>query len=420
MAQTQMTTHEEHFNVFLHDQLVGLILRRDDLTRFAFLDDYWTNAERAVLGLRFEDDRNARHRAHLRLPPWFSNLLPEGRLREWIASACKTPIQREMDLLAQVGHDLPGAVRVLRSDDAVTLDMSDDEPYSKRFDETNKRWSFSLAGVGLKFSMLARGDRLVIPGVGEGGDWILKLPDPMYPEVPRNELAMMTLARSVGIDVPEVRLVHRDQVGDLPEAVWSGVEEWAYAVRRFDRGSDRELIHIEDMAQVRGFYPDATSGSPGKYSGSYETVGALYYRGHDIRSLQEFARRVAFNIVIGNGDAHLKNWSLIYSDRRIPGISPAYDLVATFMYRPPDSGPEDMALRFGRSRRFDEVRVSTFERLDARLGAGAHLGEVALTVARDAVREWGTAAEILRGAPKMCREIERELSARAKRLLGSG
>lgn len=76
-------------------------------------------------------------------------------------------------------------------------------------------WSFSLAGVALKFSMLAQGDRLTIPAFGEGGDWIVKLPDSRYPEVPRNELAMMTLAKAVGIDVPEVRLVHRDLVESL-------------------------------------------------------------------------------------------------------------------------------------------------------------------------------------------------------------
>jgi HipA N-terminal domain len=61
--------------------------------------------------VRAEPHRRALRR--LRLPPWFSNLLPEGRLRDWIAADRKVSADREMELLAQVGHDLPGAVRVL-------------------------------------------------------------------------------------------------------------------------------------------------------------------------------------------------------------------------------------------------------------------------------------------------------------------
>jgi serine/threonine-protein kinase HipA len=59
----------------------------------------------------------------------------------------------------------------------------------------------------------------------------------------------------VGIDTPEIRLVCREQVESLPEQAWAGGSH-AYAVKRFDRGPQRELIHIEDMAQVRGFYPE--------------------------------------------------------------------------------------------------------------------------------------------------------------------
>jgi serine/threonine-protein kinase HipA len=106
-------SREEQFRVYLHDRLIGHLHRRDDLTRFVFASDYWSDPNRAVLGLRFEENPRERHRANMRLPPWFSNLLPEGRLRDWIADADKISVKREMELLAQVGYDLPGAVRVL-------------------------------------------------------------------------------------------------------------------------------------------------------------------------------------------------------------------------------------------------------------------------------------------------------------------
>lgn len=410
-------SREEQFCVYLHDRLVGHLHRRDDVTRFVIASDYWGDPDRAVLGLRFEENPRERHRANLRLPPWFSNLLPEGRLREWIASAGSISVKREMELLAQVGHDLPGAVRVLPSDQLVPVDLSGEDARNPSHGGVGRGlWSFSLAGVGLKFSMLAQGDRLVIPGVGEGGDWILKMPDPSYPSVPHNELAMMTLAGAVGIEVPEIRLLHRDQFGGLPERVWSK-QDYAYAVRRFDRGPERTAIHIEDMAQVRGVYPDADGREPGKYSGSFETVGALLYRGRDTGALREFTRRLAFNVLIGNGDAHLKNWSLIYRDPRNPTLSPAYDLVATFVYRPPELGPEDMGLRFGRSRRFEDVRFSTFQALDRRLNAKAELADVARTLVDRVLDAWPVAASLLTGQPDLCRLIERQVRERAAQLL---
>lgn len=403
---------EEQFCVYLYDRLVGRLHRRGDLTRFVFEEGYWDDPNRAVLGLRFEENPRARHQSNMRLPPWFSNLLPEGRLREWIAKARRTSTEREMELLAQVGHDLPGAVRVLAADEMAPVDLGDDGDSSGRQSSSiDSLWSFSLAGVGLKFSMLAQGDRLTIPARGERGDWIAKLPDPSYPGVPENELAMMMLAKAVGIEVPEVRLMHRDEVEPLPERVWSG-QDRLFAVKRFDRGPGRELIHIEDMAQVRGFYPDA------KYQGSFETVGALTYRGHDVEALREFARRLVFNILIGNGDAHLKNWSLIYRDPQTPTLAPAYDLVATFVYRPSVEGPEEMALGFGRSKRFEDVRISTFSRLDQKLGAKAELGDTARILVGHVIAEWPRAAALLEDYPEFCRRIEVFIRQRVSQLTG--
>lgn len=322
-----------------------------------------------------------------------------------------------MEILAQVGHDLPGAVRVLPNDWVVPVDLSGTEPiYSVLAAPPLALWSFSLAGVGLKFSMLAQGDRLVVPGVGRGGDWILKMPDPAYPSVPHNEMAMMSLAAAVGIEIPEIRLLHRDDFVELPDRVWSN-EDYAFAVRRFDRGSNRKAIHIEDMAQVRGVYPDSDGNSRGKYSGSFDTIAALFYRGRDTSALQEFARRLAFNVLIGNGDAHLKNWSLIYPDQRTPTISPAYDLVATFVYRPLTAGPEDMGLRLGHSRRFEDVRIAAFDILDKKLSANAQLADVVRTLVAHVIEEWPKAAAVLEDRPHLSRPIEQLVKTRARQLL---
>ncbi len=374
-------------------------------------DSYLADVDRPVLGLRYEQDLTAAHSAALRLPPWFSNLLPEGRLRDWIAAERGVSAQREMELLTQVGHDLPGAVRVRPVESAAASgewpEEFVDEPSSG---SAEHRLRFSLAGVALKFSMLADGDRLTLPAVDERGDWIVKLPDRVYPDVPRNELTMMRLAAAVGIETPAVRLVHRDEVSGLPERVWPDTEQWAYAVERFDRTAEGDLVHIEDLAQVRNFYPDD------KYLGSYETVGALFYRGHDAASLREFARRLTLDILISNGDAHLKNWSLIYRDERIPQISPAYDLVSTRYYM----GEEELGLRFGATKHFDRVRLTDFDRLERRLGVELGLADVGRETIERVLARWPEVGESLRQNAALHADVtagihDRAVSLRASR-----
>ena len=406
-----MTTPEHYYGVWLRDLRVGTLAQRGDHTRFLLAESYLADPARPVLGLVFEQDLGARHAAALRLPCWFSNLLPEGRLRDWIAAERNVSAQREMELLAQVGHDLPGAVRIRPVN---TTDTGDDEwetgppAEAPNPEPPESLWRFSLAGVALKFSMLADHDRLTLPATGVGGDWIVKLPDRVYRDVPRNEYTMMSLAGAVGIDVPEVRLVHRDEVRGLPAGVWPDHEDWAYAVKRFDRTDDRRLVHIEDLAQVRNVYPDD------KYHGNYETVGSLLFRGHDVESLREFARRLVFTVLISNGDAHLKNWSLRYSEPRIPRIAPAYDLVSTRHYM---GGGETLGLKFGGSKRFEQVRLSTFDRLEHRLHADAGLIDVGREVVGRAVSQWSEISEELKCNTELRHDIQTGIAERVKSLL---
>lgn len=409
-----MPRSDRHYGVWLHDRKIGVLHAHDDYTRFALELDYIQDPERAVLGLQFEQDLHAQHRSNLRLPPWFSNLLPEGRLRQWIAQSRGVPETREMELLAQVGHDLPGAIRVAEiSESSVSIPEPKREVVSVAPGAvvSDNVWRFSLAGIAFKFSMLQHGERFTAPGYGESGDWIIKLPDATHPRVPLNEYAMMRLAAQAGLEVPEVRLVHRDELGVLPERLWPANESEAYAIRRFDRSANGARVHMEDLAQVRGFYPDA------KYDGTFETVGALVYRKRDTSSLIAFAKRLVFNVLIGNGDAHLKNWSLLYENQRVPRLSPAYDLVATAVYRPLNM-PEDLGLRFGRSRRFDSVSLGTFDALQAKLGArGLSLADEVRDFIRRVRESWNVAEDLFRDEQFLRQGIGSSLAARAKALL---
>lgn len=405
------------FGVWIGEQRAGTILRIGDRTRFSLDRSYREDPNRPVLGLVFEDRPERVHVATVRLAPWFSNLLPEGRLRDLIAVERGVNRQREMELLAQVGHDLPGAVRVLPEGE-VPIDITwngESDAYADD-SKTNFRLPgvrFSLAGVAMKFSMVMRRDRLTIPASGEGGDWIVKTPDNRFRDVPVNEFAMMSLARAVGIDVPEIMLIPRERVDErLPASLWPEHEEFAYAIRRFDRDEHRGLVHIEDLAQVRNMYPER------KYEGNFETVANLIYRGRDKASLLEFTRRLTFAVLISNGDYHLKNWSLIYRDGRVPALAPAYDLVSTAYYMA-GAGPEDLGLKFGGSRQFHRVTLATFANLQERLGASdVDLAECAAGTVERTLVEWPRMSNMLDRNSGLQEAVEQSISMRAKTIMG--
>jgi serine/threonine-protein kinase HipA len=212
---------------------------------------------------------------------------------------------------------------------------------------------FSLAGVQLKFSALMEASgKLTIPAGGMGGSWIVKLPSARFPAVPENEYTMMALARAVGVEVPRTELVQIEDILGLPQDVGT-MEGKALAVQRFDRAAGGETIHMEDFAQVFGLYPHD------KYRRrSYANIAAVLWAETREAGTYEFVKRLVFSVLIGNGDMHLKNWSLLYPDRRTPVLSPAYDFVATLPYMPGD----ELALSFGDSRSLAEITTDQVRR----------------------------------------------------------
>jgi serine/threonine-protein kinase HipA len=331
-------------DIFLHDRRIGTIVALEgDRNIFSFAEDYAGDAERPTLSLAYRDSYgallNAPRPYSVRLEPFFSNLLPEGALRDYLAGRAGVKVMREYPLLGALGSDLPGAVRAVPAEGFVEAPLPAPTMAAPRF-------RFSLAGVQLKFSGLKNQGRqtgLTIPVDGEGGEWIVKLPSTSYSHVPENEYATMRLAQLVGIETPEIDLVPLAQIGGIPEGMGQ-LGETAFVVRRFDRGAGTR-IHMEDFAQVFGVYPEA------KYDrASYRNILTVLATATDERSVDQFIRRLTFCVLIGNGDMHLKNWSLLYPDGRSPTLSPAYDLLSTIAYLP----GEESALKFRRAKVWSE------------------------------------------------------------------
>ena len=298
---------------------------------------------------------------HVRLLPFFSNLLPEAHLREYLAARGGVHPEREFFLIWLLGADLPGAVEVRAIDGSAPL-PPEDVPNRQRLAEEPLR--FSLAGVQLKFSaVMERSGGLTLPVRGVGGDWIVKLPSPRFLQVPENEYVMMTLARAVGIDVPDVQLVTTNKIDGVPKELPEAFGQ-SLAVRRFDRRRAGGRVHIEDFAQVFGVYPEQ------KYRrASYSSIARVLWLETGEAGITEFTRRLVFNALIGNADAHLKNWSLIYPDGRTPRLARAYDLVATVAYLPNDR----LALALGGTKEFAHVNLERLRRLADKAGLPSRL-----------------------------------------------
>lgn len=166
----------------------------------------------------------------------------------------------------------------------------------------------SVSGVQPKLSVLRRGSKL-IPAV-TGGQFILKPQTEQYPCLPENENLCMTIAGLLEIEVPHHGLF----------SLLDGSS--AYVVRRFDRQKDGGKMRCEDFAQILG--------EEEKYSGSMEQIGKKIAEISSVPGLdvQFFFERVLLNFLLGNGDAHLKNYSMLESEDGLR-FSPAYDIVCS-------------------------------------------------------------------------------------------
>ena len=350
-------------DVLLYDEPIATLTRvGGDRTIFAFNDAYIADDKRSILGLGFRDQLGELltefKPVRTRVMPYFANLLPEGHMRTYLAERAGVNPNREFFLLWVLGADLPGAITIQPADGEAWPPDADDENDDDHPDHDRENaLRFSLAGVQLKFSAVneAAGG-LTIPAKGVGGSWIVKLPSREFEGVPENEYSMMTLARMIGIDVPAVELVDLDAIKNLPEGIGS-FKGQALTIQRFDRLSDGTRVHIEDFAQVFGVYPED------KYKkANYRNIAGVIGAEGRNADIAEFIRRLTFNMLIGNADMHLKNWSLIYPDRRRAALAPAYDFVSTVAYIP----DEKAALNVSRTKRFDEFTADELSHLAAK------------------------------------------------------
>lgn len=341
----------------------------DGTVAFTVDEAYLQDASRPILSLGWYDplsdegtrDRLAARRDKIGLrgfaPPWFAGLLPEGALRDLVLTEMGPGDHDDFDVLTRLGADLPGAV-LISPETAVPASAGPiDVKVVKgvKVAEPEGLVKFSLAGIQLKFTANPDGDRLTVPGSAESGRCIIKVASERFHDLPEAEFGAMQLARSIGVSTAECRLVSRNDVRGLPEEILAHGRN-VLVVDRFDRTATGERIHIEDAGQIVGAVGDR------KYTmATTETILNMVRRfSTDSRAdLQEAIRRVVADVLLGNGDNHLKNWSFIFPRAGEVRLSPAYDIVPTVMFLPRDQ----LALKFVGTLAFENVTLHRFERV---------------------------------------------------------
>lgn len=265
------------------------------------------------------------------VPSFFAGLLPEGRRLTHLRRALKASADDELSLLAAVGADMIGDVRVAvrgALDSAGPRVVVDRDFSELRFQDlladNDVVDPYGIPGVQEKVSA----QMISVPVRDESGLYILKLTPPEYPHLVENELYFMNLAREAGLKVATVREV-RD-ADDVPGLL----------VSRFDRvrvAGALVSLGVEDGCQILDRWP------ADKYNVSMLAVARALTAVCSARPVAALAifRQIVFAWLTGNGDLHAKNIAVLERDGEW-AVAPAYDLPSTVPY-----GDRTLALSVG-------------------------------------------------------------------------
>lgn len=376
-------------DVYVADELVGYLRHLDGgRTEFGYLP----GATRQVATtLPVTDEPVVGHGGAL--PPFFSNLLPEGRRLSALKRSVKASLDDELALLLPVGANTVGDVTVIPHGEtpvtpAATITIGEDLDFTAVLSDAGIVDPVSLPGVQDKASART----IAAPVQGGAQDYILKVSPPEYPKLVENEAECLNIARAAGAGfrVAESEIIH-DKHGRP-----------GLLVSRFDRVGDKKL-HVEDAAQIMGLYPGE------KYDPAMEQLALALGRVSSSPLLT--ARSIAFQVALawltGNGDLHAKNISLLWRGEAVE-VAPIYDIPATVPYG-------DTTLALAVQGRKDNLSGKMFRAFAAEIGLPPRATESVIATAL-AVTE-GAADRIIEATdfdPRRARDLRRILEHRRK------
>lgn len=354
--------------VFLHGRLAGVLRRKSNGNLQFRYDDSYVESGGPPLSLNLSLQAEAfPHRACL---AFFGNLLPEEDVRTQIALATGISAANDYGLLERFGGDVAGAVTLLPAGGGAepqrdSLEILSPERLDAVLTELPQRplaadedgeVRLSLAGAQSKLPVVETDAGFALPhGSGHPTTHILKPEPPRFPGLVANELFCMRLAMDAGL---EVAAVDRGKTeSGLPFLI----------VSRYDRDLTQEPIrrlHQEDFCQALGKlqiekYQQEGGPSFGEAMELIDDVSSA-----PARDRQQLWLALVFNFLIGNCDAHGKNYSLLY-DSPAPRLAPLYDLVSTAVY---DELTKRLAMSVDGATELEEVGMAAWKKLAEEVG----------------------------------------------------
>jgi serine/threonine-protein kinase HipA len=338
-----------YLEVWIYGQHVGWLCEAGRVTRFVPTEKYLVDKERPTLSLSLtipnEEKinqailQNSFHRSMYRekgeLPPFFAGLLPEGPLRKRLEATRHN--KRDCDdfgILAAAGEDLPGAIKIIPANiDHLTAAAraigvtGGSDNLEICVPEAATEGAAAVSGMQNKVALSSakNGETYTLPLHGTLSDIIAKLPAPNDDSMVFNEYSAMMLAASAGVRIATCKPRRMNTITTLPDLVTQlGSETHFLAVDRFDRRPGG-AVHMEDGCQMLSLMPNEKYASEKYYVDFLRVLDRLSANG--IEDVRQFFIRQVVNTLLGNCDAHLKNFSLIYDNGIIPQLSPAYDIV---------------------------------------------------------------------------------------------
>jgi len=260
------------------------------------------------------------------LHPFFDNLVAEGWLQNAQVRALGTNTYDRFSLLLGFGHDLAGAVSVIDPEPR-KYELPDHKDIVTKAALLSRS---SLSGIQPKLFVVKEGKDYRPTSGNELSTHIAKLSSPHLRDI--LELEYLTM-KAVGVLLPE------DSVAETTLAMIPSIKTEALIVERFDRVSNAgkqsgvekpKRVHFEEFNQLLG-----NSAGDSKYEGSYEDMGQFICRHRTICLISEAARlyeRVLACLLVGNTDAHFKNFAMFHTRDGLR-LTPLYDLVAAARYK---------------------------------------------------------------------------------------
>lgn len=324
-----------NLDVYLHNTFAGKLTQTDDgRLEFQYGTDYLSNKDSVPLSiamaLREEkyEDRITR--------PFFSGLLPDDNALRRLAKCLGVSAKNPFTILEIIGGECAGAVSLYPENYELPASIKDEVHVldgNKLFETLNllkqrpllageEGFRLSLAGAQNKLPVSVIDNQIVIINGDRPTTHILKPVILGIEDSVHNELFCILLAQMSGIEAPECTIKY---AGDVP----------VFLIERYDRVKNESghlvRLHQEDFCQALSVLPEIkyqNEGGPDITKCLELIMNHVQYPARDNRS---FMNLLIFNYLIGNADAHGKNFALLYKGQK-PGLAPAYDLMCTEVY----------------------------------------------------------------------------------------